>query len=316
MSEYQYYEFMTVDRPLTRDQIAELRQLSTRADISSTRFVNEYHWGDFRGDPNVLIERYFDAHLYLANWGTHRLMFRLPASALELKTAELYCVCDEATVRAHGAYVIIDLQADDEAGEHDYYDGPSTLGSFISARAELAAGDHRLLYLAWLLSMQWVDLERDDQDLDEVEPPLPSGLGELTGSLQSVVEFLRIDTELLAVAAEGSPSAPRTVEKLLVAAAARRRDHENAVADGKRREYEQRMESLVQQGDKLWRRVDALIGSKKTTEYDIAVTVLKSLRDSARWAGTSDEFEARIRQIRAGYSNRPGLLRRLDDAEL
>jgi hypothetical protein len=31
MSEYQYYEFVAIDRPISRQQQAELRNLSTRA---------------------------------------------------------------------------------------------------------------------------------------------------------------------------------------------------------------------------------------------------------------------------------------------
>ena len=80
VSEYQYYEFLAVDRPLDDAEQAEVRSLSTRARITATSFVNEYHWGDFNGDPNRLMERYYDAHLYVANWGTHRVMFRLPAT--------------------------------------------------------------------------------------------------------------------------------------------------------------------------------------------------------------------------------------------
>ncbi|WP_228566443.1 hypothetical protein [Nocardia sp. SYP-A9097] len=65
MSEYQYYEFVAVDRPLDDRQLAQVRELSTRARITATRFVNEYHWGNFRGDPARMIERYYDAHLYV-----------------------------------------------------------------------------------------------------------------------------------------------------------------------------------------------------------------------------------------------------------
>ncbi|MEU4720254.1 hypothetical protein AB0G06_11505 [Nonomuraea dietziae] len=82
MSEYQYYEFLAIDRPLTDQQQAEVRALSTRAHITATSFINEYRWGDFRGDPRRMVERYYDAHLYLANWGTHRIMLRLPKTAL------------------------------------------------------------------------------------------------------------------------------------------------------------------------------------------------------------------------------------------
>ena len=78
MSEYQYYEFLAIDRPLDATARVELRAISTRARISSTSFVNSYQWGDLKADPLRLLERYFDAFLYLANWGTRRLA--LPSS--------------------------------------------------------------------------------------------------------------------------------------------------------------------------------------------------------------------------------------------
>ena len=42
MSEYQYYEFLVLDNPLTEQHQRELRELSTRAQITATSFVNEY----------------------------------------------------------------------------------------------------------------------------------------------------------------------------------------------------------------------------------------------------------------------------------
>jgi hypothetical protein len=41
VSEYQYYEFLAVDRPLEDAEQAEVRYLSTRARITATSFVNE-----------------------------------------------------------------------------------------------------------------------------------------------------------------------------------------------------------------------------------------------------------------------------------
>jgi len=67
MSEYQYYQFLAVDRPLTAAEQAEVRQISSRARITATSFTNEYHWGNFRGSPEAMMRRYYDAHLYLAN---------------------------------------------------------------------------------------------------------------------------------------------------------------------------------------------------------------------------------------------------------
>ena len=85
VSEYQYYEFQAIDRPLGEADREALKALSSRAWITATRFTNHYEWGDFKGDPWRLVERWFDLHLYLANWGTRRLMMRLPKRLMERK---------------------------------------------------------------------------------------------------------------------------------------------------------------------------------------------------------------------------------------
>ena len=54
MSEYQYYEFRAVDKPLDTRAQAALRRITSRGEITPTSLVNEYHWGDFRGDPDQL----------------------------------------------------------------------------------------------------------------------------------------------------------------------------------------------------------------------------------------------------------------------
>jgi len=120
VSEYQYYEFLAVDRPLDGAAMAAVRSLSTRARVTPTSFVNTYHWGDFRGDPRKLVERYYDAFLYTANWGTRQLMLRLPAGLLDLATAEQYCLGEAAGVRASGGHVVLDLvRTCEDGGEWD-----------------------------------------------------------------------------------------------------------------------------------------------------------------------------------------------------
>jgi hypothetical protein len=57
VSEYQYYEFLAVDRALDAHQLDEVRAISTRAHITPTSFVNTYHWGNFHGDPRRMVER-------------------------------------------------------------------------------------------------------------------------------------------------------------------------------------------------------------------------------------------------------------------
>jgi hypothetical protein len=199
VSEYQYYEFLAADRPLTDAQRAQLRELSTRAEITATRFTNEYHWGGFKGDPQKMMKQYYDAHLYFANWGTRRLMLRVPRAALDTKTAEQYVYADTAaSLTETGEHLIIDLYADREPD--DYWEETPDLGSMIGARSELIAGDHRLLYLAWLFAVQW-----DEVDDDDTEPPVPAGLADLSAPLDAIAEFLEIDEDLIDIAAEASP---------------------------------------------------------------------------------------------------------------
>ena len=49
MSEYQYYEFQAVDRPLDKADREALRAYSMRARITATSFTNHYDWGHFIG---------------------------------------------------------------------------------------------------------------------------------------------------------------------------------------------------------------------------------------------------------------------------
>jgi len=205
MSEYQYYEFQAIDRPLTKDEMAELRALSTRATITPTRFVNVYNYGDFRGDPLRLMERYFDAFVYVANWGTNRFMLRLPRRVLAPETAERYCVADGTAVHVKGEHVILEFVSEDEEGGRwiEDEDAEGRLPALIPLRADLAGGDRRSLYLAWLACACSGALEDEER-----EPPVPPGLGSLSASLKALADFLRIDEHLIAVAAERSAALP------------------------------------------------------------------------------------------------------------
>ncbi|MET7425396.1 hypothetical protein [Dactylosporangium sp. NPDC005555] len=209
MSEYQYYEFVAIDRPLTAAEQAELRAVSTRGRISASSFVNTYEWGDLKADPRDWMRRYFDAHLYLANWGTRRIMLRLPKSLLDPALAATYGVSSSAT----GEHVILDLHSENEDGDEEWWEDEDALASIVPVRAELAAGDTRLLYLAWLLCVQNQEL-----DEDSLEPAIPPGLAQLSGPLRSLASFLRLDEDLLETAAQAS--APLTTKAPSAAALA------------------------------------------------------------------------------------------------
>jgi hypothetical protein len=90
MSEYQYYEFQAIDKRLTDKDKQEIKKLSSRVQPTDTTASFEYSYGDFRGDPYKVLLTYFDAMLYVANWGTHQLMFRFPKGAIPSHIMEQY----------------------------------------------------------------------------------------------------------------------------------------------------------------------------------------------------------------------------------
>lgn len=201
MSGYQYYEFAAIDRPLTEKEMDELRGLSSRAQITPTSFINEYSFGDFRSNPRKILEKYFDAFLYLANWGTHRLMFRLPARLFDAKRAGKYCDGENLSLHRAGKHVALEFVFQEEGG--GWIEGEGWLQKLLPLREELLAGDLRCLYLGWLGAAT----TSDDED-GVVEPPLPRGLGKLSSALREFAEFISLDDDIIAAAAEGDDRPP------------------------------------------------------------------------------------------------------------
>ena len=201
MSEYQYYEFQAIDRPLSEKEMAELRAISTRAVITATSFTNTYHWGDLKADPRRLLRKYFDAFLYVANWGSHWLAFRVPADAIDADTLKAYQTPESFTVRQRGSYVVLGFCSEEEPD--GWVEGEGWLASLVSLRADILRGDFRALYLAWLLEVQ--------RGLPEegAEPPVPPGLTQLSAALKGLADFLRLDADLLSAAAEASDPLPQ-----------------------------------------------------------------------------------------------------------
>jgi hypothetical protein len=312
--------------------MSRLRALSTRAHITTRRFTNTYQWGDFKGSPKKMMEEFFDAHLYVANWGMRDLYLRLPATTLNLADIqdfladgaleaweahgntilhfslnnesggwdddyewgdddEDYYDEDEYDIHDEDGYDIHDedgYDIHDEDG-YDYYDEEdddddeedddggygdeeddeygcgrrdyagiwSSLDALLELRSELACGDLRALYLGWLGGVSarvsgddgddgddddggdggddddgggdsgggdadnadGVD-DADDTALNDVEPPVPPGLGALTSEQLTLVRFLKIDGDVLAAAV--AKSAPLKSDAVADKGAARR----------------------------------------------------------------------------------------------
>ena len=216
MSEYQYYEWQTLDRILTAEEQAAVNRLSSHIEVSSSQAVVSYDWGNFKHDPHEVLLKYFDAHFYLANWGSLRLMFRFPKGLIDHANILPYCEDECISFQTIGEYQVLDLSFNPEDGG-GWLDTQASLSAFVSLRADILEGDYRLLYLAWLKAMTFYGMPDDeayeddepDEDADDYtgdyEPPVPPGLKKLSPALQNFVQVFEIDPFLVQAAAEASP---------------------------------------------------------------------------------------------------------------
>ncbi len=221
MSEYQYVYFAAVDRPLDDEQLEYMERQSSRAQISRWQFTNEYHYGGFHGQTEEMLRRGYDVHLHYANYGTRRLMFRLPSGLPWTK--KVY----SAYQQRHGVEwkqdkgrktgtLRIEPELDGELFDKNFFEFESITEALPRIRDLLIRGDLRPLYLVWLAC-------RADEQV--TEPPVPGGLGDLPAELESLCQFYEISRDLVEAAAESSPTAPdSTDEKTLLQQWLGRRD--------------------------------------------------------------------------------------------
>jgi hypothetical protein len=215
MSEYQRYEFMTIDRSLTPQQLKEVNDLSSHIEASSTHASIEYHWGDFKHDPIRVLHDYFDGFLYWANWGSPQFALRFPHGALSADLLKSYDLEEEfVTFTEHADYDILDIHFNEMEALDEWVD--YELGPLMPIRDELMAGDMRALYIIWLAVQEWLGgYEDEDEEVSEEEdktirgPGVPPGLGTLTAAQEALAELFRVSLDLTVAAARySSPITP------------------------------------------------------------------------------------------------------------
>lgn len=208
MSTYQYYEFQAIDRPLTAKEQSTIQKLSSRVELTPHRAVFLYNYGDFRGKPEEIVTKYFDVMFYIANWGTRQLIFRFPKAIVDPGWYEPYELPYAITIKQTDSYVVLNININDEDGEMSgWVDGEGWLPKLLPLRDQLLTGDVRLLYLAWLRAVPNCKGYRGIE-ADPIEPPIPPGLGKLSAPLETFIDLVELDSDLVTVAAKASQKAP------------------------------------------------------------------------------------------------------------
>lgn len=208
MSEYQYYEFQALDQRLTEEEQKYIHTLSSRVQLTSTQAVFIYNWGDFRGDPYKVLEKCFDAMLYMANWGSRQLLFRFPRESVDVHALEKYALDeseDGIKVSTTTQHVILDIHILDEELAGWIQSSEGILSGMVALREDILRGDYRALYVAWLNAARWEEDFRDKEaESSLLEPLVPANLRDLSAPLQNFIQFFDFNQDLIAVAAENS----------------------------------------------------------------------------------------------------------------
>ncbi len=217
MSEYQYDEFVAVDGPISDEGLRYARGCSSRAEVSRFRWHNVYHFGDFHGKEETLLKDY-DAHFYIANWGTVRLGLAFPEGSLPREAIQPYLrggkrYEDTLTLQEIGKRWIVWWERNEEDG-WEWTEGAGVIDQLIGVREELLRGDYRALFLGWLADFN-PDEWANPKDKTVLLPPIPGGLDRLSPAQAALIEQFPVDRDALAVAA--SFSQPSTLEPIPIA---------------------------------------------------------------------------------------------------
>jgi len=143
MGEYQYYEFCSLNKPLSKEARQYMRSLSSRARVSSHGASYVYNHSDFRGAPKQILLKYFDVFFYISNWGIVNLMFKYPANKINFSAMKKHTKKDLIAYEKNNGYIIVNIVVDNE-GDGAWIEGDKILPDLLPLYDELKVKDYRL----------------------------------------------------------------------------------------------------------------------------------------------------------------------------
>ena len=189
------YEFLSVDRQLTKAERAEVSRLSSRAHVTARRADFLYHVDgyDIPGGWEPLMARYYDAmYSESYDWWTLALAFNAEPDKCELLRQYGFSGVDDLGVYvseteqrvivAISCRIDMGMMAPDNNGYYDDYDdgedeeddadvegtlvltGDGLLDILVKIRKQIINGDYRALYAVW---------EMYGNDEEDEPPPKP-----------------------------------------------------------------------------------------------------------------------------------------------
>jgi hypothetical protein len=146
MSEYQYYEFCSINTPLSSEARKEMASLSSRAQVSTHGASYVYNYGDFRGNPEQLVLKHFDVFFYISNFGAARLLFKYPTHQVNIEEIKKYCIKHVISTEIHNENILLDIDVNNEEG-FGWTEGEGILPDLLPLYDEIKSANYQFLRL-------------------------------------------------------------------------------------------------------------------------------------------------------------------------
>lgn len=188
-SELHYYEFRTVDRPLSDQWVSRVAMAVPEGRVTphalTVELMIDPSHSDFRWEPEELLASHFDAGLQFDQSGWRTLWFRLPATLIDQMRP--FQLADAIKIADEGDHIVVEFLRVEADGELTYAstDPSPWLQELLPVRDKLIAGDLRALQIAW----DAADLNYYGRD-KSTPPPVPAGMDNLTPDLEALHHFL------------------------------------------------------------------------------------------------------------------------------
>lgn len=171
--------------------------MSSRVDLTPTRAVFTYSFSDFRYDEEQIVFEYFDFMFYMSNWGTKRILIKIPEGIGNFKELKKYNITVETSyvqeirVYKRSKFILIDINFTEEEGL-GWIDENQSYG-FESIRREIIEGDYRALFMIWLrfIEEMYENVEFDKNYSFEVAL-IPANLETLPSSVLRYKDFFGV----------------------------------------------------------------------------------------------------------------------------
>jgi len=205
MSEHQIVKFRAIDRPLTTKQLEFMERQSSRAEFSEWAYEVEYHYSEFRGNVDAMLQNGYDIFLNYANYGVREIRLRLAHGLPFPEALWSKYIGDEGltwTPDKTGKGGILSVAPFNEEAYEDEWEFDAYLKAATKLRDLLIVGDQRALYVLWLCRAT-----DDNSDVETLmEPPVPHGLLNFPEEAKNLLSFFLIDPLLVDAAAIGIPT--------------------------------------------------------------------------------------------------------------